>query len=248
MARNIIAGAFLGLGLLAVAGAQAATSTLLPNYSGSGSIPSTSLTVGNWTVTFNPSSLANACAYLPASGGTSSGNCSPVTATGTVDSKGNLSVTFSAASNVLAVNNAVTGNTPDITIFETVTNNVGAKIWSTTLTDTGTSPGNVNFGGSETISLNSGGLPGPGIGSILLATASGGSTTTSGTSGFTPQSSVFITKDIRAGFTGGTSATVSGGVTTFTQVFNVPEPATMSVLAVGFAGIAALRRRRRARA
>ena len=170
MARHIIAGAFLGLGLLVSAGAQAATSTTLPTGTGN----TTSLTVGTWTVTFNPVAGVNSCAYLPASGGTSGNNCGAVTATGTVDAKGNLSVTFSAAGNVLAVNSGVGGNTPDITINETVTTSGSTKIWSTNLTDNGTSPGNVNYGGSESIDLNSGGLPGSTIGSILLATASGG--------------------------------------------------------------------------
>jgi len=244
MARNIIASAFLGIGLLIGAGgAQAGTSTTLPGSTSA----STSLTVGNWTVTFNPSSLANFCAYTPSSGSTSNNNCAAVTATGTVDSHGTLSVTFSATGNVLAENSGVSGNTPDITIYETVTNNAGARIYATTLTDNGTSPGNISFGGSESIALNSSGLPGSTIGSMILAAASGGATSTSASTGFAPQTSVFITKDINAKLTSGTSPTATGGVTTFTQVFNVPEPASMSVLAVGFAGIAALRRRRRAR-
>jgi len=56
----------------------------------------------------------------------------------------------------------------------------------------------------------------------------------------TTPNSVFITKDI--GVAGGTSGSAS--VATVTQVFNVPEPASMSVLGMGIVGLAGLRRRR----
>jgi hypothetical protein len=242
MTRNQkpVFGALLGLGLLASAGARAlpANETLLPANTTSPA----SLTVGTWTVTFNPLPV-NDCQLNLGSGATT--NCNPVLATGTVDGHGDLSVTFTenAGGNILSLQSTTL---EDLSVGSEVIATTGTqKITSATLTETGTAASGTtdsNFlTASELISVNASNVPGAALATNGVTVADTGSASTvSATAQFSPQSSLFVAKDIHA------TANVanSAGVTSVTQVFNVPEPASLSILAIGFAGLVGMRRRR----
>jgi len=227
-------GAILGLGLLASVNASAlpANETDLPNGVGQ----TTSLTVAygtsSWVVTFNPNATLNSCAV-----DSQGNNCSGILATGTVDTHGNLSVVFTESGGILS-SASVTAD--DLSVFETVQAPTGDKILSASLTVTGTATGTGVDSGSEYVAVNGGGLPGAVLGTASVSLVSPKTSVTSLTGVSTTPNSIFVTKDI--GAAGGTSGTAS--VTTVTQVFNVPEPASMSVLGMGIIGIAGLRRRR----
>jgi len=227
-------GAILGMGLLASVTAWAGNTTLLPNSASQ----TTSLTVNYggsaWTVTFNPEAGVNSCAV-----DSQGNNCSGILATGTVDNHGNLTVVFTenGGGNILS---SASASADDLSVFETVTSPTGDKILYSTLTVTGTASGTGQDNGSLYVDQNLSGYPGSQLGTASVSFGSPKTSATALTGIATTPNSIFVTKDI--GSVGGSSG--SAAVTTVTQVFNVPEPASMSVLGLGVLGLAGLRRRR----
>jgi hypothetical protein len=218
MPRNLIVGAILGLGLFAAAGARAAD-VPGPMALTTGTV---TLTLDGWTVSISSCSP----------GGT------PTTPTcGQEEASlslvhGNLALTYQPVStNPLSVSNAAT-QYADYSLTEAVTAPTGDKISQVAVTLTGTTAGSGSVFVDQT-------EVSPGSASSNTYLNSG--TTATGYLNVALTNSVVISKDIDVG--GGLN-TGPASLTSVTQVFNVPEPASLSLLAIGFGGLFAARRRR----
>jgi hypothetical protein len=140
MSRHLIASTILGVALFGAVGAHAQTQTVvLPSSATS----IATLSVGGWSVQFNQATGVNACSLnLNGSGGTS--DCSWEQAVGTVDSHGNLSITFqpnpghaNALSSLLSLQSSAL---QDLSVYEIIKAPGTQNIYSSVLQETGTAP------------------------------------------------------------------------------------------------------------
>jgi len=225
MPRYWIATGILGLGLLAAPYAQAQT------YTNIGSDINTPLTFGTglnvWTVTITGCSTTG--------GGVGSCANDEVVGIVTTGVNASLSLTYQTTTNpgTNALVSANAAQTDDMTLSEVVDAPGNSSVSRSSLGMTGLLGGNPSTDApvSET-------------GSVALNTCIGCG---NGVSPYTVSQTLTkalqaltITKDINTSNFG--SGTVE--IQTVQQTFNVPEPASLSLLALGFGGLIGLRRRR----
>jgi hypothetical protein len=228
MSRFWIGAGMLGLGLLAAPYAQAQTQT----FTDIATEINTPLTFGTganqWTVTITGCSA------------TASGvaNCANDEVVGVVTTGVNASLSLTYETTTNPGTNALvseSGSTDDLTITETVVAPGNTSIGRSSLGMTGLLNGNPSTDApvSETggVALNT-----------CIGCGNGVSPYTVSQRLATAQHSLAITKDINTSFGSGTVE-----IQSVVQTFNVPEPASLSLLALGFGGVIGLRRRRRAR-
>jgi hypothetical protein len=194
MSRHLIAATILGVALFGAAGAHAQTQTVV--------LPSTStsiatLSVGGWSVQFNQLSGVNACSLnLNGSGGTH--DCSWEEAVGTVDSHGNLSITFqpnpshaNALSSLLSIQSSIL---QDLSVYEIIKAPGTQNIYSSVLQETGTAPAGsgASMTATETIRNMVAGAPGTTVLASTNVTVgdTGSPSTVASTLIFTPQNSL----------------------------------------------------------
>ena len=221
MVRKLIIGAALTAGLFLGASAQAQTVTQQLQNGGS-----LSFSVGGWNVTINSCGLT-------LSGVNQNGNCTPEQVVATVVS-GGLQLVYQNRTTPSTLFSGGQLSRGDLAVIETITAPSGQMIMSVATTLAGTSSASGVNAGAGVITAGV-------SGSVGIAAGTTGTSTLTQILG-AASNSVIVSKDIFAG-----SALVSGSatVTSVTQLIRIPEPATMSVLAVGLAGLAGLRRRAR---
>ena len=216
MSHNWISAGLLSLGILAGSGAQAANT--LPN----GGLVSYSF--GGWSV-----AISN-CGLTLAPSTSASTDCSSEQVIGTVNPNGSLTLVYQGLSGALLASHAA-NTVSDLSFTETVTAPTGVMVSSVTASVTGTGTSlnldtvfmGVTTPASGTATANATPLDK----TIILASAA---------------HSVVVTKDIKSG---GLTGTGNLSLNTVTQTFSVvPEPASLSLLMVGVAGLIGLRRRR----
>ncbi len=247
MSRYKIAAGLFSLGLLVATSAHAAN--VLP--SGNGAQGSGAANDVTFTFT-SPNGLVSYSVEIfncnqTSAGATIGGDCSNEQVVGTVTNYGSLTLTYSSLAGSSLMNTVVGGGgaTKDMGFTEIVTRTLGTnKITSTTLSLTGTTAStgleltNVSAGETDNIDLANVG------GNINTSMANGASPYTVGAQLAAPATSLTITKDFRLSNLKGTAGDAIQ-LTTVTQVFNVPEPASLAVLAMGIGGLIGVRRRRR---
>jgi len=235
MSRYWIAAGILGLGLLSAANVRAADT--LPTVNSPTGAGSVSYTFGVYTVTI--------FSCNETSGGTMvTGDCSNEQVVGTVTNNGSLVLTYQTATSGSLLNTTVGGANKDMSLTETVSTS-GRLINGVALGLTGAvqTAGNA-FEQQDVRTSETDNTAGQVI-ALNTNLSNGTSPYTVAQSIATPASSLTISKDMAASSSGSiTGDTIA--LNTVTQTFNVPEPASLSLLAVGFSGLIGLRRRRRA--
>ena len=248
MSRYKIAAGLFSLGLLVATSAHAIPS---PNTLPSANGPSTGGPTTNVTFTFSsPNGLVSYSVQIfncneTSNGATVTGDCSNEQVVGTVTNYGSLTLTYSSLAGSSLLNTTVGGQTKDMGFTELVTRIAGSnKITSTTLSLTGTTANtgleltDVSAGETDNVNLANVG------GNINTSMANGASPYTVGAQLAAPATTMTITKDFRLSSLKGTAGDAIQ-LTTVTQVFNVPEPASLAVLVMGIGGLIGARRRRR---
>jgi hypothetical protein len=221
------------LGLLATAGAYAADT-----------LPTTN-TVS--PVTFSFGSGANVWSVQiyscnETSGGTTvTGDCSNEQVSGVVAANGSLALTYASLSGSNLLATTVGGANQDLSLDEIITAPSGKTVSSVVLGLTGVTTNGVSDGNepadvhtSETgignpVAINTNMANGSSPFSVMQYLA-------------TPLNSLTIQKDMAAGGSKGTAGDTID-LTTVTQTFNVAEPASLAVLAMGLCGLIVTRRR-----
>jgi PEP-CTERM motif len=233
MSRYWIAAGILGLGLMTTVGAQA--SNVLPSVNSATGAGSVSFTFGTYTVTI--------FSCNETSGGvTVTNDCSNEQVVGTVAANGSLTLSYQSLAGSSLLNTTVGGANQDISFVETVAT-TGKLINGVTLGLTGTT---ASSAGGELTDIHSSMTDNTSVPTFSINTnMSNGSSPYTVAQALSPTSSLTITKDMGATGSLGTSGNAIA-LNTVVQTFNtVPEPASMSVLAVGIGGLIAARRRRR---
>ena len=245
MSRYKLATGLFSLGLLVATSAQAANT--LPSGNGAQGSGATN----DVTFTFtSPNGLVSYSVEIfncneTAAGVTVVGDCSNEQVVGTVTNYGSLTLTYSSLAGSSLLNTTVGGQNKDMAFTEIVTRTAGSnKITSTTLSLTGTTAStgleltDVSVGETDNINLANVG------GNINTSMANGASPYTVGAQLAAPATTMTISKDFRLSSLKGTAGDAIQ-LTTVTQVFNVPEPASLAVLVMGIGGLIGARRRRR---
>lgn len=232
MSRYDLCAAAIALGLLAAPVARAdtlpATNTVTPvTFSfGSGA--------NIWTVQIYSCNEA--------SGGTTvSGDCSNEQVSGVVAANGSLALTYSSLSGSNLLATTVGGANQDLSLDEIVTAPTGKVVSSVVLGLTGLTTSGVSDG-NEPADVHSSAT---GVGNPLAINTN----MANGSSPFSvtqylaaPLNSLTIQKDMAAGGSKGTAGDTLD-LTSVTQTFNVPEPASLALFALGLCGLLAIRRR-----
>jgi hypothetical protein len=227
-----MAAGILGIGLVGSINAHAAPNLLPTAITGAGS--TVSYIFGAYTVAISQCNET--------SGGTTiSGDCSNEQVIGTVTNNGSLVLTYQTATTGALLNTTVGGANKDMSFTETVST-TGKLINGVVLSLTGSigSPGNTFEQNDVRTSMVDNAF----WGNINTSMSNGASPYTVAQS-ISPTNSLTISKDMAAGASGSiTGDTIA--LNTVTQTFNVPEPASISLLTIGLGGLLGLRRRRRA--
>jgi hypothetical protein len=234
MSRHWIAAGIVSLGLLAIPNARAADA--LP---GTDTVTPVTFSFGTgrdvWTVQIYSCSETSA-------GVTVTNDCANEQVLGLVASNGSLALTYSSLSGSNLLATTVGGANHDLALDEIVTAPSGLKVSAVVLGLTGLTTHGVSDG-NEPSDVHSGET---GVGnSIALKTnmANGSSPFRVTQALTTPLNALTIQKDMAAGGSKGTAGDTLD-LTTVTQTFDVPEPASLAVWAVGLAGLIGTRRRR----
>jgi hypothetical protein len=228
----------LGLGLFTAAGAQAQTA--LPD--GVTGDTSLTVTVGAWQVVISGCALTLQGTAQTHAGGTAGADCSSEAVVATVLGNGSLSLKFENLNTANPIFSDTAGQgISDMSLQEVVTHTGTPLINAVTITATGYSPAGLfsDVSASQTITAP------VAYAADAPTIAAGAGTPTSPASASIVQAiaatnTLSLTKDFHV------AETTSGnaGLNTVTQVFNVPEPASLALLAIGFAGLIGARRKR----
>jgi len=228
MSRLWISAGILSLGVLGAPNVRAA-SDVLP-----GSTSATvSYTFGNYTVAISGCNET-------ASGTTVTGDCANEQVLGTVTGNGSLVLTYeSLAGSSLLNTTAGTGQNKDMSFNETVST-TGKLINAVAVGLTGTLGSPLNGFEQQDVKTS---MVDPAVGMNINTNMANGSSPYTVAQSISPTNSLTISKDLSASNNGPSGDSIA--LNTVTQTFNVPEPASLSLLAIGFGGLLGLRRKRR---
>jgi hypothetical protein len=234
MSRYPFLAGTVALGLLATPGAYAADP-----------LPSTNTVT---PVTFSFGSGANVWSVQiyscnETSGGTTvTGDCSNEQVSGAVAANGSLALTYASLSGSNLLATTVGGANQDLSLDEIITAPSGKTVSSVVLGLTGVTTNGVSDANEPAdVHTSETGIGNP----VAINTnmANGSSPFSVAQNLATPLNSLTIQKDMAAGGSKGTAGDTLD-LTTVTQTFNVPEPASLAVLVVGLGGLMITRRRR----
>lgn len=228
VAGSIMGGCWLGLGLAYAADTLPSTNTTTPvTFSfGSGA--------NSWTVQIYSCNETSR-------GTTVSNDCANEQVAGVVASNGSLALTYSSLSGSNLLATTVGGPNQDMSLDEIVTAPSGETVSSVALSLTGftthgvsdsNEPADVHTsetGVGNPVAINTNMANGSSPFSVMQYLAA-------------PLNSLTLQKDMAAGGSKGTSGDTLD-LTSVTQTFNVPEPASLAVLLIGLAGLLGVRRR-----
>jgi hypothetical protein len=177
------------------------------------------------------------------SGGTTiTGDCSNEQVSGVVAANGSLALTYSSLSGSNLLATTVGGANQDLSLDEIITAPAGKVVSSVVLGLSGLTTNGVSDGNEPAdVHTSETGVGNP----VAINTnmANGSSPYSVAQYLATPLNSLTIQKDMAAGGSKGTAGDTLD-LTTVTQTFNVPEPASLAVFVVGLCGLITTRRRR----